>query len=188
MNESASVNIEEQNLKEIINNAKNGDDKAIEELCRYLYNKIYGYVFYRVKHREDAEDLTGEVVLKIIKNLKNQGGNFYAWIYKIASNAIIDYHRRKKSGLEMSYEELPQELPADDNHKEILRVDRLKEAMANLTKEQADVITLRFIQEYGIKEVAQIMKKSVGAIKVLQFRALKSLRDYFKRKGYEIKD
>jgi RNA polymerase sigma-70 factor (ECF subfamily) len=188
MNESASVNIEEENLKKIIDKAKDGDDKAIEELCRYLYNKIYGYVFYRVKHREDAEDLTGEVVLKIIKNLKKQRGNFYAWIYKIASNAIIDYYRRKESGFEMSYEELPQELPADDNHKEVLRVDRLKEAMANLTKEQADVITLRFIQEYGIKEVAQIMKKSVGAIKVLQFRALKSLRDYFKRKGYEIKD
>uniref|UniRef100_A0A7V0Z432 RNA polymerase sigma factor n=1 Tax=candidate division WOR-3 bacterium TaxID=2052148 RepID=A0A7V0Z432_UNCW3 len=188
MNESASISIEREKLKKIIDEAKNGCDSAVEELCRYLYVKIYGYVFYRIKHREDAEDLTSEVVLKIIKNLKNQRGNFYAWIYKIAGNAVIDYYRRKRSGFGISYEDLPQELPSDDNHKEILQVDRLKEAMANLTKEQADVITLRFIQEYGIKEVAQIMKKSVGAIKVLQFRALKSLRDYFKRKGYEIKD
>jgi RNA polymerase sigma-70 factor (ECF subfamily) len=187
MNESASSNIEER-LKQIIDEAKDGDDTAIEELCKYLYDKIFGYVFYRVKHKEDAEDVTGEVVLKIIRNLKNQRGNFYAWIYKIAGNAIIDYYRKKKSGFEMSYEDLPQELPADDNHKEILRVDRLKEAMTNLTKEQADVITLRFIQEYGTKEVAEIMNKSVGAIKVLQFRALKSLRDYFTKKGYEIKD
>ncbi|MEO0216229.1 MAG: RNA polymerase sigma factor [candidate division WOR-3 bacterium] len=186
MEKSPSIYNDEAIL-ENLRKAKNGDELALEELCRDVYKWIYKYLYYRVKNEADCEELASEVVIKMVRALKQQRGNFFAWVYKIATNALIDYYRKGKYKLEMSYEELPQELPADNNPKEILRIDRLKDAIAHLTKEQAQVITLKFIQEYSNDEIAQIMGKSTGAIKVLQYRALKSLREYFRRKGYEIK-
>ncbi|MEO0137982.1 MAG: RNA polymerase sigma factor [candidate division WOR-3 bacterium] len=162
--------------------AKEGDELALEELCREVYKWIYKYLYYRVESEADCEELMSEVVIKMVRALKQQRGNFFAWVYKIAANALIDYYRKGKYKLETSYEELPQELPADNNPKEILRIDRLKEAIAHLSKEQAQVITLKFIQEYDNDGIAQIMGKSTGAIKVLQYRALKSLREYFIKK------
>ncbi len=187
MTKSPSNNIDETIL-EILKKAKNGDEPALEELCREVYKWIYKYLYYRVKNEADCEELTSEVVLKMVRGLKQQKGNFLAWVYKIATNTLIDYYRKDKYKLETSYEELPQELPADNNPKEILRIDRLKDAIAHLTKEQANVITLKFIQEYENSEIAKIIGKSIGAVKVLQYRALKSLREYFRKKGYEIKD
>ena len=70
---------------------------------------------------------------------------------------------------------------------DILRREKIKEALTRLTKEQAEVINLKFIQEHDNEEVAIIMGKSVGAVKLLQFRALKSLKEYFRKKGYETK-
>ncbi len=187
MPESSSIN-NERAVAEVINKAKNGDESALESLCKYLFANIYGYVFYRVKHEEDAEEITSEVVLRIVRNLRAQKGNFYAWIYKIARNAVIDHFRKTSTKQELSYDELQTELSINGHKKDILKMDRLKEAIGHLTKEQGDVITLKFIQEYNNSEIARIMGKSVGAIKVLQYRALKALREYFRKKGYEIKD
>lgn len=180
--------IDENGLDKLLLESKYGNPQALDKLCRYAYSRIYYYLFYRVKNKEDAEDLTSEVVLKMVKGLRNQHGNFRAWIYKIARNALIDYYRKIGRVQEISYEDLSHTIPADENPKEILMIDRLKEAITHLTKEQADLITLKFIQEYDNKEIAQIMGKPIGAIKVLQYRALKALREYFRKKGYEIKD
>ncbi len=187
MPESPSIN-NERDIAEVINKAKIGNESALETLCKYLFTIIYSYVFYRVRHQEDTEEITSEVVLRIVRNLRTQKGNFYAWVYKIARNAVIDHFRKSGARQELSYDELQKELPEEDNKKDILKMDRLKEAIGHLTKEQADVITLKFIQEYSNSEIARIMGKSVGAIKVLQYRALKALREYFRKKGYEIKD
>lgn len=184
----SGAEIDENGFDKLLLESKYGNPEALDKLCRYAYSRIYYYLFYRVKNKEDAEDLTSEVVLKMVKGLRNQHGNFLAWIYKIARNALIDYYRKIGRVQEISYEDLFHTIPADENPKEILMIDRLKEAITHLTKEQAELITLKFIQEYDNKEIAQIMGKSIGAIKVLQYRALKALREYFRKKGYEIKD
>lgn len=184
----SGAEIDENGLDKLLLESKYGNPVALDKLCRYAYSRIYYYLFYRVKNKEDAEDLTSEVVLKMVKGLRNQHGKFLAWIYKIARNALIDYYRKIGRVQEISYEELPAEIHGDENPKEILMIDRLKEAITHLTKEQAELITLKFIQEYDNKEIAQIMGKSIGAIKVLQYRALKALREHFRKKGYEIKD
>lgn len=184
----SGVEFDENGLDKLLLESKYGNPEPLDKLCRYAYSRIYYYLFYRVKNKEDAEDLTSEVVLKMVKGLRNQHGNFLAWIYKIARNALIDYYRKMGRVQEISYEALSHTIPVDENPKEILMIDRLKEAITHLTKEQAELITLKFIQEYDNKEIAQIMGKSIGAIKVLQYRALKALREYFRKKGYEIKD
>ncbi len=183
---AGEINDNESN--KLLTEAKNGNLEALDKIFRSVYVKVYHYLYYRVRNKDDAEDLTSEVMIKMVKALKNQHGNFIAWIYRIARNTLIDYYRKEETKEEISYENLSQEIPVEEEPKEILRIDRLKEAITHLTKEQADVITLKFIQEYDNSEIARIMGKSVGAIKVLQYRALKALRDYFRKKGYEIKD
>ena len=125
--------------------------------------------------------------MKIIRSLKTQKGNFLAWIYRIANNTIIDFYRKRARRREVSIQELDYDIPAPEVQRPFLTEKRMKEALTHLTPEQANVVTLRFIQEYNNEEVAKIMGKSVGAIKVLQFRALKILRDYFRKEGYATK-
>lgn len=180
--------INDNEFNKLLVEAKNGNAEAFDKMCRSIYVKVYHYLYYRVRNKDDAEDLTSEVMIKMAKAFKNQHGNFIAWVYRIAKNTLIDYYRKGKTKEEISYENLSQEIPAEERAKEVLRIGKLKEAIEYLTKEQADVITLKFFQEYDNAEIARIMGKSVGAIKVLQYRALKSLRDYFRKKGYEIKD
>jgi RNA polymerase sigma-70 factor (ECF subfamily) len=183
-----SEDIKNDELVRIVAQAKKGDDQALESLCRFVYRRIYTYIYYRVRHREDAEDLTTEVIVKMVKALEKQNGNFMAWIYKIAANTLIDQQRRQVSRRETSIDELKIDLPDKKGSmpKNLLTVDKLKLGISELTSEQAEVITLRFFQENNIEETAKTMGKSVGAVKVMQFRAIKALREFFKKKGYAI--
>ncbi len=179
-----------EELVRIIADAKKDDTDALVKLCKHVYERVYGYFFYRVREPEEADNLTGEVIFKMVKALKAQHGNFLAWIYKIAGNTLIDLYRKRSERHEISIDESQMDVPDQkaDFANGIIARQKLKNAMANLTKEQADVINFRLVQGYSNEETAKIMGKSVGAVKVLQYRAIKSLRDYYRKKGYEIKD
>jgi len=194
MNESASLlvkkEINDSELSKLIVDAKNDDAVAMERLSRYIYPRVYHYIYYRVSHREDAEDLTSDVVLKVVQSIKQQNGNFRAWMYRIARNTVIDWYRRRAVRSEVSLSEMPGEI-ADKSvavSSQVLTKEKLRQGLLILTEEQRQVILLKFIEGYSNDEIAKIMGKSVGAIKLLQFRALKSLRNFFRKKGYEIKD
>ncbi len=177
-------------LAKIIGGAKRDDADSMEKLCVYVYPRVYRYIYYRVNHHENAEDLTSEVVLKIVQALKKQRGNFRAWMYKIARNAVIDFYRRRGVRSEVSLSDMPGELPDESAafSERVLTQEKLRRGLHHLTEEQKQVILLKFIEGYSNDDVANIMGKSIGAVKVLQFRALRSLREYFRKKGYEIKD
>lgn len=174
-------------LARLVDDAKNDHGDAINKLSRFIYGKIFGFTYYRVRQREDAEDLTSEVLLKILKSLKTQKGNFLAWSYKIANNSIIDFYRKRARRPNISLEEIKYDIPAPEPNRTVLTESRMREALSHLTREQANVISLRFVQEYNNEEVAKIMGKTVGAIKVLQHRALQVIRDYFRKEGYVTK-
>lgn len=174
-----SVMIDEKELARLVAGAKNNDSTSLAGLFGYLYPKIYTFCFYRVSSEEDAKDLTGEILLKIMKALKKQKGSFLGWVYRIASNHIIDYYRRKsrRSKVEVHHHPdssvfLSKEADIDD----MIRRDQLKIALAQLPEEQRMVTLLKFIQGYKNEEVAEILEKTVGAVKALQFRALRSLK------------
>lgn len=178
-----------QEVDGLVDEAKKGDEASLRTLCEYVYGKIYSYMVYRVRRPEDAEDLTSEVVLRVVKALRKQRGHFHAWIYRIAKHALIDFYRKNATRQELSLEEIPGGIAAEgvDLARETMTRERLRRAMRELTEDQQQVIHLRFVEGYDNAEVAQIMGKSIGAVKALQFRALESLRDYFRKKGYEIK-
>lgn len=172
-------------LAELVRTAKRGDRDAMSKICCYVYGHIYTYLYYRVSRPEDAEDLTSEVVLKINRSLKKQRGNFHAWIYKIARNHLIDFYRRRAVRSEISLQDVPEQATkkSDGFSKQILTRERLRRGLRHLTDEQRQVVILKFIDGYDNQEIAGIVHKSVGAVKVLQFRALRALRDYFTKRG-----
>ena len=174
-------------LEELVKLAKHDEKDAISSLCTYTYAHIYAFLYYRVPRPEDAEDLTSDIVLKIIKALKKQRGNFHAWMYRIARNRLIDFYRQRAVRAEVSMNDVaPKELSeGDDFRKNIMTKEKLRKGLAQLTDDQRQVIVLKFIEGYGNREVADIVGKSVGAVKVLQFRALRALREYFARRGRE---
>lgn len=174
-----------EELNKIIALAKTNNDDAMVELSEYVYSRVYSYVYYRVNHREDTEDLVSEIVLKVIRALPKQRGNFNAWIYKIAKNAIIDFYRRRGVRSETSLSEIPYDIPDQSTpvSEIILTKEKLRKALSILTEEQQRVIILKFIEGYTNPEIAETMGKSIGAVKLLQFRALKSLKEFFKKKG-----
>ena len=173
-------------LGAVIRRAKRGEEAALAELCTYVYGHIYTFLYYRVSRPEDAEDLTSDVVLKIIRALKGQRGNFHAWIYRIARNRLIDYYRKRGVRSEVSIGDVPEKelAKSEDFSKQIMTKEKLRKGLQHLTDEQRQVIILKFIEGYANGEVAEIVGKSVGAVKVLQYRALRALREYFSRRGY----
>ncbi len=154
------------------------DTACFAELYELHFERVYAYVARRVRDRAETEDLTAEVFHHALANLKRfewRGIPFSAWLYRIAANLISD--RWQKSGREVTDEE--QIAAAQVSPAEIEEVDRratLFRLVEGLPSEQQRVVVLRFVEQKSIKEVAKAIRKTEGAVKQLQFRALTTLR------------
>ena len=163
--------------EEVLEKARRLEESALSTLVKKSYPFVFRYFYYRSVTREDAEDLTSEVFVRVVNSIKGQKGYFPAWLISIARNLLTDYFRKRGRSRETSLEEIDE--PFSDskkNMKEIFRPDDLRKMLDFLTDEQKEVIILRFIEGHTNEEVAKTMNKSIGAIKALQFRALSALR------------
>jgi RNA polymerase sigma-70 factor (ECF subfamily) len=144
------------------------------------FERVYAFVSRRVHARADVEDITAEVFQHALENLSRfewRGVPFVAWLYRIAANAIADRWQSlsRESGRPMM--EAPS-VEFDDT--EIERTERRAQLFRNVAKlpaEQRRVIEMRFAEEKNIREIAQALSKSTGAVKQLQFRAIEKLRE-----------
>jgi RNA polymerase sigma-70 factor (ECF subfamily) len=154
------------------------DPARFAELYENNFERVYAYVVRRVGDRAETEDLTSEVFHHALANLQRfewRGIPFAAWLYRIAANLISD--RWQRSGREVADEaqmELAQVSPAAIE--EVERKATLFRLVDTLPAEQRRVVVLRFVEEKSIKEVAREIRKTEGAVKQLQFRAISSLR------------
>lgn len=154
------------------------DPARFADLYEINFERVYAYVVRRVQDRAETEDLTSEVFHQALANLKRfewRGIPFAAWLFRIAANLIAD--RWQRSGREVSDES--QIESAQVSPKAIEDVERratLFRLVDTLPAEQKNVVVLRFVEQKSIKEVAQQICKTEGAVKQLQFRALSSLR------------
>ena len=170
----------------LVQRAKQGDPTAFAEIYVRHQPAIYRYIFYRVDDVATAEDLTGEVFVRLVEKVDRftyRGRPLLAWLYTIARNLVTDYHRHARRSLPLSLEEQPITDLADPEKtvEHRLAQHRLAVAIARLTEDQRQVILLRFIEGLDNKAVAQILDKSVGAVKALQHRALAALRHILER-------
>lgn len=158
--------------------ARKQNYEALSKLSTYYYPKIYRHMLYKVGNREDAEDLTSEVFVRMVKSLPKQKGSFNAWLYRIANNLAIDHYRKKSRKKEVSLvEEFGEHAPVQsDETEKILEREDLDKAISALPDDQRQTILLKFMEGYSNKEIADIMGKTVGAVKALQFRALNNLK------------
>ena len=170
-------------LAVIIEQARHMDEGAIGQLVKEYYPSVLRFLSYRTRNREDAEDLTSEVFVRMVGSIKNQTGNFPAWLFKIARNLLIDYYRKMDRQKSSSLDEMEDDSIAvsTEDHREGFSADEIKHMLEVLTDEQQEVISLRFLNGYSLEETAQIMHRSVGAVKVLQFRAVAGLKEHLKK-------
>ncbi len=163
----------------LVERAAEGDFEAYGELYSIHLDRIYRYVFHQVKDKMTAEDITEEVFIKAWKAIDSCRGReqtFLPWLYRIAQNQVIDNlrSRRKHPTIEIETVDTaggPQlEAEGDWERQELLGI------IACLPQNQRQVIILKFIEGLDNREIADIMGKSQGAIRVSQMRALAKLR------------
>lgn len=166
----------------LIERACKGDRPAIESLYELHVDKIYKYVLFRVGHQSDAEDITGEVFVKMVEHLpRYQWRNvpFQAWLYMIAKNQIISHYRRSSSRPSRPIDDLdfadPQSAP-DLLVEQHLTVNEVYQAAQKLPEAQRRVIELRFGADLSVRETAQMLNKTENNVKVLQHKALQKLQ------------
>ena len=154
------------------------DPARFADLYEVNFERVYAYAIRRVRDRAEAEDVTAEVFHQALANLKRfewRGIPFAAWLFRIAANLISD--RWQRSGREIADEEkidAAQVSPAEIE--EVERRATLFKLVDTLPAEQKHVVVLRFVEQKSIKEVAREIRKTEGAVKQLQFRALSNLR------------
>ena len=162
-----------------------GDKQAFGRLYELYANRIFSYLYYRIGGRAEAADMTETVFLKAWEKLPQfgrpeKGLNFRAWLYRIAHNAVIDHRRTKKEeiGLDVLGEQPSPQPQAAQLVEESERLQDLLAALERLDPAARQVIVLRFFSGLDHKETAAVMGISKGNVRVIQFRALKKLKDY----------
>jgi len=151
------------------------DARRFGDLYESNFERVYAFIVRRVGDRHEAEDLTSEVFHLALKNLGRfewRGVPFAAWLYKIAANEIVDRSQKKTRQLRLD----PTDEPPGPCFEEIEHRARLFRMVDQLPSDQRRVITLRFAEERSIREIAQQLKRTEGAVKQLQFRGLQNLR------------
>jgi RNA polymerase sigma-70 factor (ECF subfamily) len=155
------------------------DPSRFAELYELNFARVYGYIARRVGDRDAAQDLTSDVFHKALASIHSfdwRGVPFAAWLLRIAANMIVD--RSKHGGKEIGQDELP-DLPDPGARPKLEEADecaRLYLLVDQLPVDQRRVIGMRFAEEKSIREIAQALGRTEGAVKQLQFRALQNLR------------
>jgi RNA polymerase sigma-70 factor, ECF subfamily len=162
----------EQSLVE----AAKQDPARFAALYEAHFARIYAFVMGRVRDRGAAEDITADVfrhALAAIGSFQWRGVPFASWLYRIAANEIADWlNRRSRESVTIANDE-----PGEDEIDAIERRAALYALVKALPRDQRRVIELRFVEERSIRETAQTIGRSEGAVKQLQLRALQALRD-----------
>lgn len=168
------------NERELIQRAQNRDKEAVGMLYDAYAPVVFRYVSYRVESDMVAEDLTADVFLRMLHALPQYqftGAPFGAWLFRIANNRVADFYRETKARWT---EAIPDDYKIDDTDplnrlaKEEER-RHLRRALQALSEDFQNIILLRFMKEMSYGEVATVIGKSEGAVRVMQHRALKAL-------------
>ena len=161
------------------------DPSRFAELYEHNFARVYAYIARRVGSREEAQDITSEVFHQALANLGRfewRGIPFAVWLFKMASNAMADRwkHSAREHGNPVSKtgEKAgnPEEFDLEKDLEQIDQRAQLFQSVKRLPADQRRVIEMRFAEEKSIREIAQQLRRTEGAVKQLQFRALETLR------------
>lgn len=160
------------------------DSEVFIEIYRFYVDRIYRYLYFRVKNKEDAEDMTSDVFMRTWEYVyKKQNTITYlnAFLFQAARNLITDYYRKSKdeSALEEDnaldlLDETQQNLGLKFDQEK--KYSEIEKSLSLLKEEYRDVILLYYIENFSCSEISKIMNRSKGAVRILLHRAMKELR------------
>jgi RNA polymerase sigma-70 factor (ECF subfamily) len=178
-------------LRDVVARAQSRDPSAISELYDRYAGMILRYLYVRVSEHELAQDLTQEVFIKVIHGIGRfeyrDEKSFLGWLYTIASNVLSSHQRRRR--LHSTSFDLQDDLidqGSQDNARTITDRVALQQAIEQLTKDQQQVLALRFFADMSNSEIAGLLRRTEGAIKALQHRALQSLQRILNREAEDV--
>ncbi len=164
--------------------------EAFAELYDRYVQPIYRYIAFKVRTTTEAEDITAEVFLKTweyVQRREKKIDNFRAFLYNLARNAVVDYYRRlARQEVTRDHEEMAA-FPAPVETQIVTIVEQgsdlatIEQALRGLKDEYREILILRYIEDYPIVDIARIMDKSRGAVRVSLHRAVNALREEVKK-------
>ena len=166
-----------------VEQARAGDSAAVGVLYEHHVDRIYRYIVLKIGDPQEAEDLTGQVFVRMIEAISNfqwQGVSFQSWLYRIAHNLVVDHLRQRARRPQVALEPLEGTLlsDGDDPYTWAEAADfreHLRGALGRLTELQAQVIALKFGGGLSNAEVGRVLGRSEGAVKALQHSALTNM-------------
>jgi RNA polymerase sigma-70 factor (ECF subfamily) len=178
-------------VRKLVDLAQKGDRSALEELYLIHFDRIYSYLHVTVGNRHDAEDLTTQTFLKMLESIGRfrwQSAPFSAWLFRIAHNLSMDHFRASRRW--QPEEEVPEPEPdesssAEAGALEVMGRKSMLELIDDLSLEQQQVLTLKFVFNFSNGEAATILGKTEGAVKSLQHRALATLHKKLEQRKSE---
>ncbi|MFI9720219.1 ECF subfamily RNA polymerase sigma factor, BldN family [Streptomyces sp. NPDC052396] len=177
-----SADSDSARMLDLVERAQAGEAEAFGRLYDQYADTVYRYIYYRVGGRATAEDLTSETFLRALRRIGTftwQGRDFGAWLVTIARNLVADHFKSSRFRLEVTTGEMLDanevERSPEESVLESLSNAALLEAVRKLNPQQQECVTLRFLQGLSVAETARVMGKNEGAIKTLQYRAVRTL-------------
>lgn len=171
----------ETELKQILQKAQNGNTEAFARLYDEFAEKLYRFVYFRVGHKEVAEDILSDTFVKAWQKIGSVSSSesLSGWLYQIARNNVIDYYRVKKDFLPLDevVDFLIDAVNPVDTVNLSLEQAKTLEILKGLTLEQQAVIKYKFFEDLSNEEIAQILGKTEGSIRVIQHRAIIKLKE-----------
>ncbi|HSL63725.1 MAG TPA: sigma-70 family RNA polymerase sigma factor [Gaiellaceae bacterium] len=176
-----------EEVRRLVDRAQAGEREALEELYLLHFDRIYSYLHMTVGNRHDAEDLTTQTFLRMLESIGRfrwKSAPFSAWLFRIAHNLAMDHFRAHRRW--QPEEDVPEPQGSEEPSAEALAMRTIgRESMLamieDLSPEQQQVLTLKFVFSFNNGEVAAILGKTEGAIKSLQHRALVALQKQLER-------
>ncbi len=173
----------------LVRRAVQRDREAFASLYDRHVEHVYKHIYYMVSNKSDAEDITQEVFIrawKYIDKYRYRGVPFVAWLIKIARNLIVDHYHYKARKKEVPLVEPEALIQTGETNPEAiteasLNRSHIRKAILKLKGEKQTVILMRFIDGFSYKEIAKVLNKSEGAVRVIQYRALNELRHMLMR-------
>jgi len=173
---------------------KQKDKEAFIEAYDLFLNNIYRFVFFKVSNRETAEDITSQTFLKtwgyIQNNELKDHKTLKSLLYKVARNLVIDHYRQESRKQELSLDQEDSPVNLADDKQDLLKkmqldgdMEMIGEKMNEIKDEYREVIVMRYVNELSIAEIAAILEKNSGNVRVLLYRALKTLRELVEQSG-----
>lgn len=178
-----------QNELALLSRARSFDQEALTQIHNHYYDAIFRYISFRVGNVQSVEDLTSEVFTRFLRSLNDKNAprnTIKGWLFGTASRVVKEYYRRENRATMTPLNDSITDGDPDLAGNAQMEMDKawLRQALADLTSDQQHVLALRFGYGMAIRDVAEMMSKSEGSIKMLQARAIAALSQ--KRSGREV--